>query len=1565
MRPLGILTALILFPAPFEVLGQNLALPAQTDRTVNEQTTMVVTNTATVAGLSVRSITNRYDFNYSNREALLADGWDFIAINNGAPRNTENTNPPGAISYNQDGPLIVPCDKGDIFGDMNSACNMLFRSLPADWLSVKLNLSFVPTNIFYSADQVHLTLYQDDDNYLEVGEGYGDDGEAISMNTEIAGQPPPDVSPISNPNTNVWFRLDRNFSSGVVTGYTGYYSSDGINWTILTSATASLSNPRLAIWTGGWSSYSPGMPAMNLIQLSIVASPIYSLLDNTNGASIDSNGIITWTPTEAQGPSTNLITTVVWDSGLLPASATNSFLVVVNEINLPPILPAQADSTLTGRQRLVVTNTATDADIPSNSLAYQLSTAPPGAAIDANGVISWVPAINQVPSTNTFTTVVTDYNSWAVNSQHLSATNTFQVVVSPVAVTFLDGNLEAAIRSSLGRPSGVLINTYLAALTSLSACNRQITSLNGLEWAYHLEGLYLNGNAIRDVTPLQGLTQLRFLEMEGNQISGLSPLAGLTNLTSLSLGQNPIVDYSGLSNLTSLTCLSVRTGNLGDLSVLQRSTGLISLSLSENVVSDVSPLAALTNLDCLDLRWNQITNFVLAGPGPANLSQLYLGGNPLSGVPPLQGLPRLTLLNLDDDGICDLQPLASLAKLTYLSLSRNTITNLAVLSQLSGLVNLELRGNSISNLSFITSLSRLSYADLAFNRITNISPLLSLTNLNSLVLAGNHLTDYGSLSGMTSVSNLWLLGNSITNASVLAGLGWLNYLNLDGNNLDTVSPLLSLANLTGLSLSQNPITDYTNLASFSGLTSLRLEHMSNSANCVNDISFLQGLTHLRSLSLDQSRIYDLGAVAALTNLQDLYLRRNHLTDVSVLTNLPQLLNLDISLNCLDLASAGSPGRNVISNLEFWPAGTFASTWPVDTNAASGLRSQQVNVTYIPTNPPPSISTGLTTDWYICADSSSTWQVPIWEDGVPDAELTVTAVSSNPQLALIAQNPLPVTNGVCSLTVIAGSNTIDKSATITLTAVDDVCLVTSMVLPVQVVQCEKLLHVCPGADTNLLQQIASLREKNSPDLANADCLMLTNLALYDVNLTDDCIWQYLTNLTVMSASGSYISNLPATGNFSKLNTLLLQNTAIADFSSVARMTSLVDLVVDGSSVSNVCSLRNMTGLTSLQLCNDHLTDISCLSGLTNLVNLALANNALTDLSVLTNLSQLETVDVRYNLLGTNDPTFMGVIATLNNRGVVVKYLPQRAAPVIFIPTNRIVPAGWTNTISYYIQENGVNCGTNVSCGFDWTNQFSASPINTSYDWVEWWLIAIPPNVATNTDLRLWLFATNDVGQVGSNYSVLTVTQPLSLSNQVFAGSNLVWRTGGDAPWFGQTVVTNQSASSAQSGAIGSLQASWLAADVLGPGVLSYWWKVSSETDYDVLTFRSLQQSSSITGEAGWQQQLVSIPAGPQTVQWQYQKTNDRYGTGLDAGWVSDVWFLPVALGIQMTNGELTVSWPGASAFQQATGLAAPWFQTATNLAGPWVNYASSTNSPLVLIPSNSVPTHFFRMRLGDN
>lgn len=180
----------------------------------------------------------------------------------------------------------------------------------------------------------------------------------------------------------------------------------------------------------------------------------------TNAMIDTAAGIFSWMPTEAQGPSTNLITVRITDSGSPPLSATQNFTVIVLESNLPPVLAPIADRTIHVGTTLTITNSATDPDIPANALTFNLSTFNIKTATinSTNGIFTWTPDSSFVNTTDNFTVIVTDFNPWAVNNQHLSDSRTFHVIVEPPPsfltsqppVTFSNG----AVTISWGAISG-------------------------------------------------------------------------------------------------------------------------------------------------------------------------------------------------------------------------------------------------------------------------------------------------------------------------------------------------------------------------------------------------------------------------------------------------------------------------------------------------------------------------------------------------------------------------------------------------------------------------------------------------------------------------------------------------------------------------------------------------------------------------------------------------------------------------------------------------------------------------------------------------------------------------------------------------------------------------------------------------------------------------------------------------------------------------------------------------------------------------------------------------------
>ncbi len=111
------------------------------------------------------------------------------------------------------------------------------------------------------------------------------------------------------------------------------------------------------------------------------------------GAGINAaTGAFEWTPSEEQGPGEFALTVRVTDNGAGDLYSEQAFSITVVEVNQAPVLSAIADQTVNVGATLTLTASATDADLPANTLTYSLVGAPIGAAIDAStGAFSWTP----------------------------------------------------------------------------------------------------------------------------------------------------------------------------------------------------------------------------------------------------------------------------------------------------------------------------------------------------------------------------------------------------------------------------------------------------------------------------------------------------------------------------------------------------------------------------------------------------------------------------------------------------------------------------------------------------------------------------------------------------------------------------------------------------------------------------------------------------------------------------------------------------------------------------------------------------------------------------------------------------------------------------------------------------------------------------------------------------------------------------------------------------------------------------------------------------------------------
>lgn len=137
--------------------------------------------------------------------------------------------------------------------------------------------------------------------------------------------------------SNPYFYSDASATNAPKRFYRAYVENSS-DTNVLNSAPSLAAIDNKTVQVGSWLTFiatatDSDLPAQKLTFSLDVGAPA--------GATITSEGVFSWTPTEAQGPSTYMITVKVTDNGTPALSATRSFTVVVDSANTnqPPANP--------------------------------------------------------------------------------------------------------------------------------------------------------------------------------------------------------------------------------------------------------------------------------------------------------------------------------------------------------------------------------------------------------------------------------------------------------------------------------------------------------------------------------------------------------------------------------------------------------------------------------------------------------------------------------------------------------------------------------------------------------------------------------------------------------------------------------------------------------------------------------------------------------------------------------------------------------------------------------------------------------------------------------------------------------------------------------------------------------------------------------------------------------------------------------------------------------------------------------------------------------------------------
>lgn len=227
----------------------------------------------------------------------------------------------------------------------------------------------------------------------------------------------------------------------------------------------------------------------------------------------------------------------------------------------------------------------------------------------------------------------------------------------------------------------------------------EITSVKGIEYFKNLNELSIASCQVRDLSYIQGLSDLTELRIRNLQTD---------------------VDYSVIGELTALTLLEIEYSNVKDVSFLSSLKKVTELYLryNENIM-DYTPLQYTTNVQYLELT----------GAG-TNLTDISM----------LRDYKALKSISIETTAVSSLDGLSGSEEcMKMLYASDAQITDIEILKDFLQLQRIELNGNLLTSIPDLTDLTQLSGIQLGGNPLT-VEILNGLENL--LPDSITHLTDW-------------------------------------------------------------------------------------------------------------------------------------------------------------------------------------------------------------------------------------------------------------------------------------------------------------------------------------------------------------------------------------------------------------------------------------------------------------------------------------------------------------------------------------------------------------------------------------------------------------------------------------------------------------------------------------------------------------------------------------------------------------------------------------------------------------------------------------------------------
>ena len=351
----------------------------------------------------------------------------------------------------------------------------------------------------------------------------------------------------------------------------------------------------------------------------------------------------------------------------------------------------------------------------------------------------------------------------------LSASNNGVTLIRPTScrqhlidVVVGDPALQDCIQRSRSRQQ----LTYVDELTELncergSGFNLVIQDLEGVQILENLESINIDRSVVQDLSPLAGLARLKRIDASSTEITTLAPVAGSPTLEVLTLksvrglyNDSPLFgsgDPTGISILSTLP--SLREAYLGN---------------KDYCPGQAQCVTGAGRMDCQTLDALEGTLEVFARPQSCNmpLDQVLLEIEDLAlrqcisdtaatAVPALVDTDGFTILSCTFAGITSLKGLERFGRIKDLFLDGNPVQDLRPLNSIRTLERLSLSDTSISSFDALSDLALLRVLDARRTPLAEIDELFRMARLgrstgggSDLSLGSVDLTDAGQFNGV-------------------------------------------------------------------------------------------------------------------------------------------------------------------------------------------------------------------------------------------------------------------------------------------------------------------------------------------------------------------------------------------------------------------------------------------------------------------------------------------------------------------------------------------------------------------------------------------------------------------------------------------------------------------------------------------------------------------------------------------------------------------------------------------------------------------------------------------------